>query len=169
MSFSGNTRNYSQKTNIMAGSDTLDIFPFYLQAINIPGINFSHPEIGGRSGTKIILNADNVQFGDLSFSALVDQDFLLYDELMSITKEQLNYLTGQFKQKTFEFWISVTDGNGNDVIKWTFNNVKIESIGDLQYDYSSDETNFLIDVSMKFDTFTYKNFKKPQTIPTLKV
>ena len=169
MSFSGNTRNYSQKTNIMAGSDTLEIFPFYLQNINIPGINFSHPEIGGRTGTKIIMNADNVQFGDLSFSVLVDQDFLLYDELMSIANNQLNYISGQLSPKTFEFWISVTDGKGDDVIKWTFNNVKIESIGDLQYDYSSDETSFLMDVSMKFDTFTYRNLKKPGTIPTLKV
>ena len=166
---SQNTRNFAQPSNIFAGANNLEITPFYLQSINIPGISFSHPEIGGRWSTKIIMNADNITFGDLSFTVIVDEDFLVYDELMSVASSQLDRSTGEFTSKTFEFWIAVTNGKGEDVIKWTFENAKIESIGDLQYDYSSDETSFTLDVTLKFDNFSYKSLKSSNSIPALRV
>ena len=167
--FSGNGRNFSQRSNILAGSDAFSALPFFLQSINIPGINYSHPEIGGRWGTKIVMNADNVDFGQLSFTILLDEAFEVYDEIMTLAKSQLDNDTGELTQKSFEFWITVTDGKGSEVIKWTFQNAKIESIGDLQYDYTSDDTNFTLDMSLKFDNFDYKILNKVSSLPSLKI
>ena len=167
--FAGNARSFSQRSNVIAGSNTFNIVPFYLQTLSIPGINFSLPEIGGRWGTKIVLNSDNVSFDSLTFTVLVDEGFTVYDELMKIAKSQLDNDTGILTDKTFEFWIAVTDNKGNDVIKWTFQNTKLESIGEIQYDYTSDETQFTMDVSMKFDNYDYHLMSGPSAIPSLKI
>lgn len=42
-----NKRNYYQKTNWLGGSDKFEELPFYLTNVNIPGINFNLPEVGG--------------------------------------------------------------------------------------------------------------------------
>jgi hypothetical protein len=159
-----NTVNYAQTTNIMAGSDVFKIVPFYLQTISVPGISFSHPELGGRLGSKFALNADSITYGDLSFTIIMDEDLIVYDELLEVAKSQMDFATGVFTEKSFDFWISVTDSTGKDTMKWTFHNAKLESIADMQYDYSSDETSFTVDVTLKYDHFDYKNLKKTQNI-----
>lgn len=164
-----NTHNLAQRTNIMAGSPVFNLTGFYLQSISLPGVSFSHPEIGGRNGARFTVNSDTVTYGDLSFTILADEKFLVYEELMNIVRDQIDIETGEFTQKVFDLWITVTDNLGNDVMKWDFKNAKIESIGDIQYDYSDEETSFTIDMTLKFDTFTYKNLRNPSILPTLKV
>lgn len=165
-----NTVNYATQTNVMAGSDIFKLTPFFLQQVSIPGISFSHPEVGGgRFGSVGTLNADTINYGDLTIEIIMDESFLVYDEIMGVINKQIDIVTGKFTQKTFDFWVTVTDSFGNELIKWTYHNAKIESISDFQYDYSSEETMFTLSVTLKFDRFEYVHFKSPTTRPTLKL
>lgn len=164
-----NTVNLSQRTNIQAGSPDLDLSTLMIQHISIPGISFSHPEIGGRNGTRLTLNADTMTFNELSFDVIVDEDLLVYNELMGIITSQLDIETGVYTQKTFEFWVTVTDSFGNEAMRWDFHNCKIESLGDLDYDYSDESTEYLLNLTLKYDYFTFKHFKVPSSLPSLQV
>jgi hypothetical protein len=165
-----NSVNFAQNSNIMAGSPSLKIAPLFLSSINVPGISFSHPELGGRNGSRFSLNADSVTYSDLSFTVIVDENLIAYKELIDVAKSQLDFSTGTFTQLVFDFWIVVTDSLGKDTMKWTFHNAKIESIGDMSYEYSSEESSFLLDVSLKYDRFSFENTREPiSTKPTLKI
>ena len=164
-----NTVNYAQTTNIMAGSDVFSNVPFYLQTLSVPGVSFSHPELGGRLGSKFHLTADNVTYGSLNLTVIMDEDFLVYNELLDLAKSQMDFTTGSFTDKTFDFWVAVTDSSGHDVMKWTFHNTRLSSIADMQYDYTSDETSFTLDIELIFDHFDYQNIKLPSVKPSLRI
>jgi hypothetical protein len=63
----------------------------------------------------------------------------------------------------------VTDSSGHDVMRWTFHNTRLASIADMQYDYTSDETTFTLDIELIFDHFNYQNIKMPSVKPSLKI
>jgi len=163
-----NTVNLSQKTNIMAGSPEFNLGTLYIQRMSVPGISFSHPELGGRTGTKFSLGADTASFNTLDFDVIVDENLLVYNELMQTILSQINYEDGTFSGKTFEFWISTTDSFGKENLKWDFHNCRIESIGDLDYDYSDESTEYLLNIALKYDYFTFKHLgSSSNVIPTL--
>ena len=163
-----NILNYSHSTNIIAGTDAFDVSTFYLQSINIPGVSFSHPELSSRGGARFSLNADTTQYGQLSFSVLIDEKMIMYAEVMSVIQKQIKQNT--FTSFAFDFWIAVTDNFGNEVIKWTFTNCKFESIGDMTYNYSSTETEMLLDITLKYDVMEFISYSTNigrESTPTL--
>lgn len=164
-----NLSNLSQKTNILAGSTELQIGTLYLQNMSIPGISFSHPEIGGRGGFKGTLNADTVEFNTLNFDVLVDENFEVYNDLISTIFKQIDLETYQYSVESFDFWISVTDNFGNPIAKWDYFNCKIESISDLDYSYSDETTEYTMNMSLRYDSFKFTHFKHPRGLPHLVV
>jgi hypothetical protein len=108
-----NNNNLAQKTNFTAGSNDLELLPFYLTSLNIPGINLSHPEVGGRSGAKINLTGDTITFNTLALEVLIDEDFEVYHELMSKITSNINVEAGSFASIEFDFWIQINNSKGN--------------------------------------------------------
>lgn len=161
-----NYNNLAQKTNFTAGSDQLDLLPFYLTSVNIPGINLAHSEIGGRYGSKLNVTADNVTFNALSFEMLVDEDFEIYHEFMSKINDNINVETGSFASQEFDFWVEVNNNKGNKLFKMEFYNCRIETIGDIQLDTQDDITEYTMTVDLKYD---YYKIIRSQTVPTLTV
>lgn len=165
-----NTVNFSNKTNMMAGSPEFALSGFYIQRCGLPGISYGHPEFGGRSSGKMSVVSDTAVFGELSLDILMDENMLVYNELMKTVMNQTNTSTGNFAQKEFEFWIVLTDSFGKDLIRWNFHGCKIESIGDIDFDYSDESTEYMMSISIKYDTFDFIHFgANSNTIPTLNV
>jgi len=162
-----NTNNLAQKTNFAAGSDKLGLTSLFLSSVNIPGVTFGHPEIGGRSGTKLNLAGDTLIFNSLSFELLVDEDFNIYHEFMGKVFNNVNPVTGSYASIEFDFWVDINNSKGNQLFKIEFSNCRVESIGDIPLETSSDETEFLLSVEVKYDFF--KIVKPNQTVPTLRV
>ena len=160
-----NYNNLAQKTNFTAGSDQLDLIPFYLTSVNVPGINLSHPELGGRSGTRLNLTGDNITYNALSFEMLVDEDFNIYHEFMDKINENIDPESGTFESVEFDFWVEINNSKGNKLFKMEFYNCRIESIGDIQLDTQDDITEYTMSVDVKFDY--YKIFKDSETVPIL--
>jgi len=163
-----NYNNLAQKSNFTAGSDKLDLTQLFLTSVNLPGITFSHPEIGGRSGTKLNLASDSMSFNSLSLTLLIDEDFLIYKEFNAKAFDNVNPETGSYAQIEFDFWVDVTNSKGNHLFKMEFTNCRVESIGDIEFDTQSDETEFTVSVEIKFD---FHKMIMPETlaIPTLNV
>lgn len=161
-----NYNNLSQKTNYTAGSGSLDLASIYLTTVNIPGINFGHPEIGGRSGGRLNVTGDTIVYNTLSFEMLIDEDFKLYQEFMTKVFNNVNQTSGQFASQEFDFWIDINNNKGHKLFKIEFFNCRIESIGDIQLDTTDDITEHTLSVEIKYDYYTmdYQGYR----IPTLR-
>ena len=160
-----NQRNYSQKSNFVCGSNVLSSLPFYAQTVNLPGVNFSLPEVGGRSGTRINLNSDTITFSELSIDIIIDEDYTIYKDIMNLVFTKINPETGTYVDFSFDFWIELLDDMGNKVMKIEYYNCKIESVGEASLDSMDDSTENVFSLSLKFDYFKIIN----QNIPTLRV
>lgn len=160
-----NYNNLAQKTNYIAGSDKFEQLPFYLTNVNIPGINFSHPAIGGRGSAKLNVGGDTLTYNTLSFEMLIDEDFTIYTEFMNKVIENISVENATFADNTFDFWIQINNNKGNKIMKMEFFNCRVESIGDIQLDTQDDMTEHLMNVEIKYDYFEVVN---NDSIPTLR-
>ena len=148
-----NYRNYAQKTNFTCGTETFDLLPFFATSINIPGINFSLPEVGGKFGTRINVSSDSIAFNSLSIEVLLDEDYKIYKEIMEVVFTHINVESGTFAEFDFDFWCEVNDDMGAKVMKIEYYNCRIESVGDLSLDTSDDTTEQVFSLEIKFDYF----------------
>jgi hypothetical protein len=159
-----NYHNLAQKTNYIAGSDKLDLIPFYLTTLNIPGISLGHPELGGRTGSRLNVTADTITYNTLSIEALVDEDFNVYHELMDKIFANVDPEEGTFDNVEFDFWVEVSNNKGNKIFKLELFNCRIETIGDIQLDSQDDSTEYTMPIDVKYDYF---KIEKLDCIPTL--
>lgn len=161
-----NRRNYAQKSNFMCGTDALDLLPFYVQTLNIPGMSFSLPEIGGRYGTKLNMSSDSVTFGSLSLEVIVDEDYQIFKDIVKIITDHLNVESGTFADFSFDFWTSITDDMGKVIMKVEYFNCRIESLGDVSLDAMDETTESTFSMELKFD---YYKIVDNGTVPTLSI
>jgi len=159
-----NTNNFAAKTNFVAGSDKLELLPTYLTSVNIPGINLSHPEIGGRSGSRLNVTGDTITWNALSIEVLVDEDFKIYHEFTNRIFENISPENGTFANTEFDFWVEISNSKGNKLFKIEFYNCRFETIADIQLDTQDDITEFLLGLEIKYN---YYKIIKDQDIPTL--
>lgn len=156
-----NYNNLAQKTNWTAGTDKFPLVPFYLTNISIPGMNFSVPETGSRFGARINLASDTITYNSLSFDFLIDEDFEIYKTFYDYIYQSINPEKGTFADTSFDLWVELNNSNSNKIMKFEFYNCRIESIGDIELDTTSDETEIVMNLGLKFDYFKILNDALP--------
>jgi hypothetical protein len=155
-----NYNNLAQKTNWIASSPVFKNVPFFLISLNIPGLSLSHPEVGGRDSLRMKLPSDTVTFNSLSFEMLVDEDFLIYQELMNIIRNNIDKDNGTFSDFYFNFFIELSNNKGNKILKLEFTNCRIESIGDIDLNAQDSATEYTLQMSIVYDYFEIENNKR---------
>ena len=156
-----NYNNLAQKTNWTAGTDRFPLVPFYLTNISIPGMNFSVPETGSRYGARINLASDTITYNSLSFDFLIDEDFEIYKTFYDYIYQSINPEKGTFADTSFDLWVELNNSKSNKIMKFEFYNCRIESIGDIELDTTSDETEIVMNLGLKFDYFKILNDTMP--------
>ena len=159
-----NIRNYSQKTNFMCGSIALELLPFYVTSINIPGITPSLQTVGGRDGASLSMSPANVTYSSLSMEVLIDEDYSIFKEIVSHVHVKPEM--GTFENKYFDFWMVVTNDMGKVVMKIEYYSCLIESIGDVMLAANDDTTENTFSVDIKFD---YYKIITGEGLPVLRV
>lgn len=161
-----NKRNYAQSSNYMCGTDALDILPFYVQTLNIPGVTFGLPEVGGRTGVMMNLASDTVQYSPLSLELILDEDYQVFKDIQKIVSNSIDVETGTFNDIYYDFWTAVTDDMGKVVMKVEYYNCRIESVGDLSLDATNEVTELTLSLELKYD---YYKISDNLNVPTLAV
>ncbi len=156
-----NYNNLAQKTNWTAGTDKFPLVPFYLTNISVPGMNFSVPETGSRFGARINLASDTITYNSLSFDFLIDEDFEIYKTFYDYIYQSINPEKGTFADTSFDLWVELNNSKSNKIMKFEFYNCRIESIGDIELDTTSDETEIVMNLGLKFDYFKILNDALP--------
>ena len=152
-----NRNNLAQKTNFIAGSDKFKDITFYLTTVNIPGMTFAPVDVGGRDSVQIKLASDVVTFSSLSLEMLIDEDLLIYKELMGIINEHINIEEGTFTELVFDFWIELKNSKNAKILKVEFVNCRIESIGDISFDVQDDVTEQTLSLELAYDYYQFED------------
>lgn len=148
-----NYNNLAQKTNFLGGSSQFKNIPFFIINVNIPGINFSHPMIGGRHSVQNKLPSDNVQYNNLTLEMLIDEDLIIYKEIFDIINSQINIEEGKFSGFDFDYWIEITNSKNEKVLKLDFYGCRIESISDIILDSQDDSTEYTLTLDISYDYY----------------
>jgi hypothetical protein len=154
-----NTRNYSQKTNFMCGTNSVKLLPFYVTTISLPGVSTTIPEVSGRSGAPVFLAPSNMTFNPLSLEVLLDENYQIFQDLIDAIK--IDVESGTFESTFFDFWVEVTNDMGQTVMKIDYFNCNIESIGDLSLASNDDTTEQTFPVELKYDYFKIRKSVSP--------
>ncbi len=154
-----NTRNYSQKTNFQCGTISMELLPFYVTTLQIPGISTIIQEVSGRSGAPVNFSPANMLFSNLSLEVLIDEDYKVYKDIIKNIK--IDVETGTFELAYFDFWTSVTNDMGKVIMKIEYYNCIIEAIGEVSLAANDDTTEQVFSLDLKYDYFKIVNTGLP--------
>jgi hypothetical protein len=147
-----NNKNFALDTSIYFGTtlfaeDTL----YNVQSVNLPGVDFSHPQIASRSGALITGQADNITFNDLQLTLIIDEGFNIWKDIMTNAFKMVKVTQPMFNKNFHDAYVVITDSQGNDILKVWFRNAQITSIGDLSFASSNMNEHLTLDVGLKYD------------------
>ena len=159
-----NYHNLAQKTNVIVGSDKFNLLMFYITSVNIPGISFNLPEIGGRYSNKAFLASDIMTYNNLTFEFLIDEDFELFRQFREHIDKSVNPEDGTFVNEEFTFWLQLNNNKGNKVMYIEFYNCRIENIGDIQLTTQEDATEHTMTLDFRYDYYKIVDNVIPQLL-----
>lgn len=146
--------NLADVSQFLVGSNTLKLTPFFIKSFTIPSIAFQHPEMATRSGVKLHLGADSVDFNELSFEVMLDSNFETYFELLDLSLSEVNWDQDTFAMPEFDLWVQVLKPNGDVMFRVDFKHCRISSLGEVALDPSA-ELGSSVPVSITYDYFEY--------------
>lgn len=147
--------NFADLSNFRVGSDTLKLTPFYVKSFNIPSVSFSHIAMATRSGTKLKVGADTIEFGDLDLEVMIDSNFETYFEILDLMFKEVDWNYDSFAMPEFDLWLIVSDSKGNEKFRFDFKNCRINNIGNLNLDPEA-ELGSMFSLSITYDYFTWR-------------
>lgn len=147
--------NFADVSRFMVGSDTLKLTPFFIRTFNIPGIQLSHPSLATRSGVKLRLGADSMDFDTLELEVLLNADFSTYFELLDLVTMEIDFEHDSFAMITFDLWVAVQNASGQELFRIDFRNCRINSLGALNLDPEA-ELGATVPVSISYDFYEYR-------------
>jgi hypothetical protein len=146
------SKNYALDTSIYFGTTLFSEETLYnVQSVNLPGVDFSHPQIASRSGALITGQADNITFNDLQITLIIDEGFSIWKEVMVNAFKMVKVTQPMFNKNYHDAYVIITDSQGNDILKVWFRNAQITSIGDLPFASSNMNEHLTLDIGLKYD------------------
>lgn len=142
--------NYAQKTNFIAGCPQIPGMEFYLHDVSLPGITLDLQEVKTFALTKYVA-ATSHSYGSLSFSVLIDEDFVIYDEFFNQIVNAKALINGTYAQIEFDFFVQVYNNKGKLLFTEFFKDCMLESIGDVSLTSTDNTVTNTFDVNFKFD------------------
>ena len=148
-----NFNNLAQSTNWQAGSMAFDKVPFFITNVNLPGISVNHPAIGSKGGAALNMQGSSVVYDPLSFEMLIDEDLVIWKELMTAVRNNIAVGSGNFADNSFDFFLELKDNKGHAVLKLEFEGCRISRIGDVPLSSQDEEVQKVLNVELVYDRY----------------
>lgn len=147
-----NKLNFAQQTNFIAGIPEFDNIHMYLTNAVCPGVNLSQVEVYNQ-GMKALLGADGINYNPISFNAILDEDYKIYEILINNARDNKSFTNGSFAERNFDMFVEIHNNKGNLLFTIWFKNCKLESISDINLDSNNDSTTSTLDFTIRYDWF----------------
>lgn len=144
------TLNFAQTTNFIAGSPQFEGMEFFIQKVDLPGLSFELPSSHSQG---MIHNhpSDSYSHGDLTFTALLDEDYELYNMFYNEMLRCKDSTNPSYAQRYFDLYIQVNNNKGNPLFTVNFHNCLLQSIGDVSLDTTDNGVVQTISIQIKYD------------------
>lgn len=146
--------NLADVSQFLVGSDTLKLTPFFIKNFTIPSIAFAHPEMATRSGVKLHLGADSIDFNELSLEVMLDSNFNTYFELLDLAMQEVDWDRDSFAMPSFDLWVQILNQSGELLFRVDFKHCRISSVGEVSLDPTA-ELGSTVAVTIVYDYFEY--------------
>ena len=146
--------NFADISQFRVGSNTLKITPFFIKSLNIPGISMVHPQLPTKSGVKLNVGADTIEFEALDLEVLLDNNFDTYFELLELVFKVVDFDYDTFAMPTFDLWIQVLNAKKEELFKFEFSNCRITSISALSLDPEA-ELGATVSINVVYDFYRW--------------
>jgi len=150
----GNMRSFSHNSNFFFQTNLFneEETSYAIQEVNLPGVSFSHIQTSARSVMGNI-QGDTLTFNDLTLNLIIDEDLVVWKEIMNKILEMRNPENELGKQIEKYSYLEIHDDNSNKILKLEFINCMIESIDDLAYNTTSEDEVITCSITIKYDYF----------------
>ena len=163
---SSNINNLANPTNFICGSGDLDLTQIYCTSVTLPGINLNNPFLTTSAGSALNLGGDNIMFNTIQLSLLIDEDYEIYFEFLTKLQNSISSTNSTFANIEFDFFIDINNSKGVHIFKVNLINARLQAIGDVELETSSEETQMVLPIELVFD---YIEYTKSGTTLTLRV
>lgn len=147
-----NFSNLQNLTNFIQVSPQLEHIPFFLQRVNIPGLNSSPEQINTRGGNRFHVGQDTLEFNPLSIEMLIDEDLLIWLELQEFLRGKIRK-DGTFDVTPFDFIITINNNKGNKLFNIVYEDCRITSLSDIQLDTTSTQQHHTLSLELQYDRY----------------
>ncbi len=146
--------NFNHSSNFKFYYPFLKDSYFYLQSFNTPSLTLNNINTSSRQN-NLNFQGDTLKYGDLSLNFIVDENLLVYKELINgikYLKDPLNNngnLNPNLEAKLF----ITNDNSTKNILEVTFFNILITEIGELTLDTKSEDDILTVNARFVFDEF----------------
>lgn len=170
MSYSEKLNNFDvieNNPNNLAKSSNYRIFlpilknpVHYAQSINLPGFSLTTYEVDSRFGGAMLLGGTTIAYDAVTISLIMDEKFDIYKELMRFLSHNVKSNNGCYGNVSFSIGIDITDSLGKSVFGIVMTGARLESVGGLDLNSNSEDSNLNLSLTFKFDDYYIPDFEK---------
>ena len=152
-----NTRNFTHQSNVFFGCTLFGRdFTAFVQRVSLPGISFSNIELS-KMAVKFYAQADTPTYEPLSVDLIVDSELKIWREIIQTFQEMTKQGVGDNNDRTFETFIHIFNERDESVIKIDYKHCILESIGNLEFDATSEDTAITLSLTINYAYFQFDN------------
>lgn len=149
-----NSRSYSLNTNSLFNTTLLSSSTsYFIQEWNLPGISINHQVENTKAGI-INLQGDITEYAPLDLKLIVDEDLLLWKEIVQVFQKYQIPGTSECTPITGDSFIELYDSKNKYLFKVVFHNCYFKNLGDLRYMTTDDNETITVDLSIVYDYYT---------------
>lgn len=152
-----NTRNFTHQSNVFFGCTLFGRdFTAFVQRVSLPGISFSNIELS-KMAVKFYTQGDTPTYEPLSLDLIVDSELKIWREIIQTFQEMTKQGVGDNSDRTFETFIHIFNERDESVIKIDYKHCILESIGNLEFDATSEDTEITLSLTINYAYFQFDN------------
>lgn len=152
-----NTRNFTHQSNVYFGCTLFDRdFTAFVQRVSLPGMSFSNIEMS-KMAVKFYTQGDTPTYNPLSVDLLVDSELKIWREIIQSFQIMTKQGVGDNGMRNFDTFIHIFNEKDESVVKVDFKHCILESIGDLEFDSSSEDSELIMSLTINYAYFEFDN------------
>ena len=157
-----NVKNFSHSSSVYF---VMDIFgrevTYNVQRVNLPGISFSNIELA-KTAQRFLKQGDTPTYNTLSVDIILDENLEIWKEIVSTFQKMTIEGDGDMYLTEFSSFLHIFDEKDKSILKLDFIDCVLQSIGDIEFDTTSDDEELTLTLTIDYAFFTFNKEEKPK-------
>lgn len=150
-----NPKNFSHQSNVFFSTSLFGRdFTAFVQRVSLPGMSFSNIEMS-KTAVKFYTPGDTPTYNPLSVDLIVDSELSVWREIIQNFQIMTQQGVGDNGFFDFTSFIHIFNEKDESVVKIDFKHCVLESIGDLEFDSSSEDAEILLSLSINYAYYEF--------------